>query len=336
MKKIFFFAIPLLLALCHCKTSPDEGIIMTVNGPIPSSKMGISLIHEHILVDFIGADSISNKRWDRSKVIEKSLPYLKQIKNLGCRTLVECTPEYIGRDPLLLKSLSDSSGLNILTNTGYYGASNNKFIPRFAFIETADQLAKRWVSEWEEGINGTGIKPGFIKIGVGSGTLSEMHKKLITAAAKTHLKTGLVIESHTGPAIPAFEQIEILKKEGVSPEAFIWIHAQSEKDLGNHIKAAQSGAWISLDGLNENNLQDYVKMIKNLKDNNLLNKVLLSHDAGWYDPEKINGGDFRGYTTLFEKLIPLLRTENFTGAEINQMLVVNPSKAFKIRIRKTK
>src|SRR5450759_3347099 len=171
MKKIFFFEIQILLALCHCKTSPDEGIIMTVNGPIPSSKMGISLIHEHILVDFIGADSISNKRWDRSKVIEKSLPYLKQIKNLGCRTLVECTPEYIGRDPLLLKSLSDSSGLNILTNTGYYGASNNKFIPRFAFNETADQLAKRWVSEWEEGINGTGIKPGFIKIGVGSGTL---------------------------------------------------------------------------------------------------------------------------------------------------------------------
>ena len=62
---------------------------------------------------------------------------------------------------------------------------------------------------------------------------------------------------------------------------------------------------------------------------------MLSHDAGWYDHEKINGGDFRGYTTLFEKLIPLLRTENFTGAEINQMLVVNPSKAFKIRIRKT-
>jgi len=335
MKKFFFIAILVLLALCQCKTSLDEGIIMTVNGPIPSSKMGVSLIHEHIMVDFIGADSISNKRWDRSKVIEKSLPYLKQIKDLGCQTLVECTPEYIGRDPLLLKSLSDSTGLNILTNTGYYGASNNKFIPRFAFEETADQLAKRWISEWEEGINGTGIKPGFIKIGVGSGTLSELHKKLITAAARAHLKTGLVIQSHTGPAIPAFEQIEILKKEGVSPEAFIWVHAQSEKDPGNHIKAAQSGAWIGLDGLNENNLQDYVKMLKNLKDNNLLNKVLLSHDAGWYDPGKTNGGDYRGYTTLFEKLIPLLRSENFSETEINQLLVVNPSKAFEIRIRKT-
>ena len=334
MKKLFIIAIPALLLLFQCKTKPDNGVIMTVNGPIPSAMMGVTLFHEHILVDFIGADSINNKRWDRSKVIEKTLPYLKQIKDLGCQTFIECTPEFLGRDPLLLRSLSDSSGLNIITNTGLYGANNNKFIPRYAFNETADQLAKRWISEWEEGIEGTGIKPGFIKIGVNGGPLSEMHRKLITAAALTHLKTGLVIESHTGQALPAFEQIEILKKEGVSPAAFIWIHAQAEPDPANHLKAAQAGAWIGLDGLNESNLPDYVRMIKNLKENKLLHKVLLSHDAGWYDPEKINGGDYRGYTTLFKKLIPLLRSENFSEVEINQLLVVNPSNAFKIKIRK--
>ncbi len=133
------------------------------------------------------------------------------------------------------------SGLNIITNTGYYGAVNNKFIPGYAFNESADQIAGRWTKEWEEGIEGTGIKPGFIKIGVNGGPLSDMHKKLISAAARTHLKTGLVIASHTGPAVPAFEQIEILKDEGVSPEAFIWVHAQSEKDPANRIKAAQVG-----------------------------------------------------------------------------------------------
>jgi phosphotriesterase-related protein len=335
MKKIINFAILILLALCQCKTTPDNGVIMTVNGPIPSEKMGTSLIHEHILVDFIGADSISDNRWDKSKVIDKSFPYLKQIKDLGCQTFVECTPAFLGRDPLLLKSLSDSTGLNIITNTGYYGARNNKFIPDYAFVETADQLAKRWTTEWEEGIDGTGIRPGFIKIGVDNGNLSDMHKKLITAAALTHLKTGLVIVSHTGPAVPALEQIEILKKEGVSSEAFIWVHAQVEKDLINHIKAAQSGAWISLDGLNENNLQDYIKMINNLKENNLINKVLLSHDAGWYDPGKANGGEYKGYTTLFEKLVPLLRNENYTEKEINQLLVLNPAKAFTIKIRRT-
>ena len=187
---------------------------MTVNGPVTVGKMGISLVHEHILVDFIGADSINSNRWDILKVIEKSLPHLKKIKDSGCQTFVDCTPAFLGRDPHLLKTLSDSSGLNIITNTGYYGAGNNKFIPGYAFLETAEQLASRWITEWNEGIDGTGIKPGFIKIGVDTGVLSEMHRKLITAAALTHLKTGLVIASHTGPSIPAFEQIAILQNRG--------------------------------------------------------------------------------------------------------------------------
>lgn len=334
MKKILLFTIPVLLVFCQCKTNHEKGIIMTVNGPVAAETMGTWLTHEHILVDFIGADSISNDRWKKPEVIEKAFPYLQQIKDLGCQTFVECTPAFLGRDPLLLKSLSDSTGLNIITNTGLYGARNNKFIPGYAFEETAEQLAKRWIAESEIGIDGTGIKPGFIKIGVDNGNLSEMHKKLITAAAITHLKTGLVIASHTGPAIPAFEQIEMLKQEGVSPEAFIWVHAQSEKDLANHIKAAQLGVWISLDGMSENNLQDYLAMINNLKDNNLLKNILLSHDAGWYDPSKENGGEYRGYTTLFEKMIPLLRNENYSEEEIDQLLVINPSQAFTIKIRK--
>jgi predicted metal-dependent phosphotriesterase family hydrolase len=331
--KIIFSVFIAIILLSAC-TSEKEGIIMTVNGPIPSKEMGVSLIHEHILVDFIGADSITFMRWDRSKVAERSLPFLKQVKDLGCQTFIECTPAYLGRDPLLLKSLSESSGLNILTNTGYYGALNNKYIPKHAFIETADQLAARWILEWVEGIDGTGIKPGFIKIGVDNGNLSDLHKKLVVAAARTHLKTGLTIASHTGPAIPAFEQLEILKIEGVAPEAFIWVHAQSEKDLSNHVKAARMGAWIGLDGLDDNNVPDYIRLIKNLRENNLLNKVLLSHDAGWYHPGEENGGEYRGYTTLFEKLVPALRHENFSEKEIKQILVLNPAKAFEIGVRK--
>jgi phosphotriesterase-related protein len=243
-KKPFLLSFCLIIFLLQCKTEKD-GIIMTVNGPVSSREMGVSLIHEHILVDFIGADSTTDRRWNKGKVIERAMPFLKQIKDLGCQTLVECTPEFLGRDPLLLKSLSGSTGLNILTNTGYYGAVNNKYIPQYAFTESADQLAARWILEWDNGIDGTGIKPGFIKIGVASGNLSDMHKKLVTAAARTHLKTGLTIASHTGPAIPAFEQLEILKNEGVNPDAFIWVHAQAEKDMSNHIKAARTGAWRS-------------------------------------------------------------------------------------------
>ena len=197
-----------LLIFSGC-TSKSERRIMTVNGPVAADKAGITLEHEHILVDFIGADSISDSRWDKKAVAEKVLPYLNEIKEFGCRTFIDCTPAYLGRDPLLLKSLSTLSGINIITNTGFYGAGNNKFLPRFAFDETADQLSSIWIKEWEEGIDGTGIRPGFIKIGVGSDSLSDLHKKLVIAAARTHLKTGLTIASHTGPSVPAFEEIEI-------------------------------------------------------------------------------------------------------------------------------
>ncbi|HUX56485.1 MAG TPA: hypothetical protein VMV77_05895 [Bacteroidales bacterium] len=331
--KNFLSAILIIIFISQC-TPKEEEIIMTVNGPVTVSEMGTTLVHEHILVDFIGADSINDNRWNRTEVVKRSLPFLKQIRDLGCKSFVECTPDYLGRDPLLLKELSDSSGLHILTNTGYYGAMNNKYIPKEAFAETADQLADRWTGEWENGINGTGIKPGFIKIGVAREKLSEMHRKIVTAAARTHLRTGLTIAAHTGLAIPAFEELEVLRNEGVSPEAFIWVHAQNEKDLSEHIRAARMGAWISLDGINDDNIEEYVEMIRNLKENGLLNKILLSHDAGWYRPGEENGGEYRGYATLFEKLVPALREGKFSEEEINQLLISNPGKAFSIRIRR--
>jgi phosphotriesterase-related protein len=330
--QIFWIA----LILTQCTRIKEDGIIMTVNGPVVTNRMGVSLIHEHILVDFIGADSISEQRWIKSEVVKVVLPYLKEIKFLGCQTFVECTPAYLGRDPVLLKILSDSTGLNIITNTGYYGARNNKYLPSYALSETADQIAKRWIKEWEEGIDGTKIKPGFIKIGVDNDNLSETHKKLVIAAARTHIKTGLTIVSHTGSSVPAFEQLELLEKEGVAPEAFIWAHAQSEKNYNKHVIAAQKGAWISLDGMNDTNIEEYAKMIRNLKEHNLLGRTLLSHDAGWYRPGEQNGANYRGYTALFEKLIPLLRNEQFSKGEIQQLIVINPGKAFEVKVHLNK
>ena len=299
-------------------------------------EMGTTLMHEHVLVDFTGTDSINSRRWDVDIVVEKVLPYLSELKRYNCQAYIECTPSYLGKDPELLRRLSDASGLHILTNTGFYGVGNNRFLPPYVFTDTADELAKRWIAEWEDGIGTTGVKPGFIKIGVDSGPLSEIHQKLIAAAAKAHLRTGLVIMSHTGPSVPAFEQMAILQKEGVSPEAFIWTHAQSDSDLETHVRAAQLGAWVALDGIDEENVEEYLRMIQHMKDHKLLHRVLISHDAGWYKPGEENGGTYRGHTTLFENLLPLLRKNSFTDAEIEQLLVKNPSLAFEIKVRKNR
>ena len=163
-----------------------------------------------------------------------------------------------------------------------------------------------------------------------------MSLKLIQAAALTHKKTGLTIASHTGPAQPAFEQIEVMKSNRIDPSAFIWVHAQNETSSDQYVKAAREGAWISLDGLRADNIIDYVDKLLRLKKEQALHRVLVSHDAGWYDPGQPDGGPFREYTVLFRKLIPALEQEGFTEADIVQLIVENPANAFAIGVRKRK
>lgn len=308
--------------------------IMTVTGMIDPSAMKQTLVHEHILVDFIGAEEVNPPRWDRDAVMQKVLPYLQEVKSAGCNTLVDCTPNYLGRDVALLKQLSERVGLYILTNTGYYGGSDHKFLPPNAFTESAEQLSDRWLREWHHGIDGTPVRPGFMKISVNPSHLSDVSLKLITAAALTHLKSGLTIASHTGPAQPAFQQIEVLKLHRVDPSAFIWVHAQNEADHSEYVRAVHEGAWVSLDGLREENVADYVTRLTRLKKDKCLHRVLVSHDAGWYDPAKPDGGEFRPFTTLFRKLIPALEQEGFAETDILQLIQLNPANALVIGVKK--
>ncbi len=66
--------------LLGLKISPS---VVTVNGKIPATSMGTTLVHEHFMVDFIGADKINNTRWNRDEVVKKVLPYLLEAKKHG-------------------------------------------------------------------------------------------------------------------------------------------------------------------------------------------------------------------------------------------------------------
>jgi phosphotriesterase-related protein len=310
-----------------------SGKIMTVLGEIPASELGKTLIHEHILVDFIGADQISYNRWNRDQVEQKVLPYLLEAQQAGVKSMFDCTPAFLGRDVLLLRKLSQKTGLQIITNTGYYGAVNNKYLPAWANEETDKQLARRWIKEFNDGIENSNIRPGFIKIGVDAGKLSTLHQKLVRAAAITHLETGLTICSHTGKSPAAFEQLHILKTMGVRADAFVWVHAQAETDKLKHIEAARSGAWVSLDGIGWGDYDNYADSITRLKEQRLLHRVLISHDAGWYKPGEPGGGEFKGFTNIFTQVIPLLDKRGFTSTDYDQLLTKNPASAFSLGIK---
>lgn len=327
---IYIFFLPAFLSCGSPEAVKNQAYFNSVTGSFPIDSLGLTLIHEHMLVDFIGADSISSERWNRDSVEAKVIPFLLEVKKHGVRTILDCTPSYLAKDPLLLKSLSEKSGIRILTNTGFYGAVGGKYLPDFVQTESAEQLADRWIAEFENGIEGSGIKPGFIKISVNEAdTLSEIDQKLVQAAGLTHQKTGLTIASHTGTWKTATQEVRILQEMGVDPSAFVWVHAQAEEDFENYKKAAELGVWISLDGIGWS-IDPYVDRLLFAKEQGFLDRVLISHDAGWFDPAKPSGGDFQPFTNIFEKLIPVLNEKGFIENEWNLLLIDNPKRVFKI------
>ncbi len=312
----------------------DTGMIMTVSGPVSPSALKFTLSHEHILVDFIGAAKISKDRYVAEEVFNIALPFLQDVKKRGCNTFVDCTPAYLGRDVQLLKRLAKASGLNIISNTGYYGARQEMFFPQHVYSETAEQIAARWIDEWKNGIDGTGVKPGFLKTGVDKAPLTAAQRKIIDAAALTHLATGLTIGVHTGDGEAAKEQLEILKARGVAPSARIWIHAQNEADKSYHIEAAQRGSWVSFDGVNPDTIKATIGYLQNMKADGLLNSVLVSQDSGWYNVGDAKGGNYKNYNCIFTDFIPALKQIGFTQREMDTIFITNPANALMIKTRK--
>ena len=330
MKVRYFFTLFMVLISASITWTQS---IMTVTGEQKISTVMTWLTHEHVLVDFIGAGMITPDDYDENEVLSTMLPFIYDLRKYRVKYFVDATPRYLGRNPELLQKFSNSTAITFITNTGLYGARQNRFIPKSAFDQSAEELAAEWIGEFRNGIGDTGIKPGFIKIGVdASNPLHSMHQKLVKAAALTHLSTGLTIASHTGEAVGLWPQLDILKKAGVSPSAFIWVHAQGEKDQNAYLKAARQGCWISLDGMGSG-IEPYVEKLVFAKNNGILDHILISSDAGWYDPQK-EEQSVTVYTNVHEKLLPKLKEIGFTIDEINQLVSVNPAKAFGIRVRK--
>lgn len=312
--------------------APATPSVHTVAGERRPESLGVTLMHEHVLVDFGGADVTGRDRYDAEEVLRVALPHLAAVRSNGCQTFVECTPSFLGRDPALLLRLSQASGLDIVTNTGYYGAAD-KYLPEHAFRESADQLAARWTAEFQGGIEGTGIRPGFLKIGVDRGALSDIDRKLIVAAGRCHLATGLSVCVHTGDGEAALDILATLRRERVAASAYVWIHAQNEKDRSLHVRAAEEGAFVEFDGIRPESLDAHVEAVTDMIARGHLGRVLVSQDAGWYHVGEPGGGSYRGYSFLFEAFLPALRGRGIDDAQIRRLLVLNPAEALTARVR---
>jgi len=283
---------------------------------------GSVLVHEHVLVDFIGAAQATRDRYDIEEVIRVATPKLLELKTHGCVRLLECTPNGLGRDPRILARLQRATGIELWTNTGLYGAAKRSGLYDYAWKESARELANRWIAEFKSGIDG--MKPRFLKTAINGFPLEDIDRKLIEAAAITSLETGLPIASHTNGGGPAAEaQLEILRRLHCPLDKFIWVHAQSEKSLEAQEAVARAGAWVELDGISESSAARHRESVLHLNGKGLLGRVLISQDAGWYHVGEANGGTYRGYTYIYNGFLPTIPKDLW-----NLLLVDNPRRAF--------
>jgi len=314
--------------------------VQTVLGPVDPGHLGPTLPHEHILSDFIGAGRTGPHRWDRAEVFRTMLPYLVALRERGFTGFADCTPGYLGRDVVLLRELSEAAGLHILTSTGYYGAMDDLFVPRHAYGDTVDALAERWVAEWQHGVDGTGIRPGLIKTGVDPVReespaaprygLSEIDAKLVRAAARAHIATGLRVASHTAQGLAARAQLRIFEDEGVDPSGLIVVHLDDEPDTAYHDEVARSGAWLEYDHVGSAALEHHVDLVSATLAS-YPRQLLLSQDAGWYHAGEPGGGEIRDYNFLHDRFLPALRECGVAEDLLRQVTVDNPARAFAVR-----
>lgn len=279
-------------------------------------------MHEHVLVDFRLPGQQSPGAFDPDAVFKLVKPHLEEVVRLGCVRFQDCTPAYLGRHPKLLRRLADAVGLDVWTNTGWYAARDRKYLPEMAATESAEQIARRWIAEHRQGVDG--MKPRFVKIGVNRAPLHALDRKIVEAAAICSRETGLTVASHTGGAGPAaLEQLEIFAAARAAASKFIWVHADSEKDHIVHAKVARLGAWVELDHVSPANAAFHLASVRYLAAQGLLHRTLISQDAGYYRPGEPNGGPFKPYSYLYTGFLPQL-----DPAWVKPLLTDNPVAAF--------
>ncbi len=307
--------------------------INTILGVISAEELGLTLAHEHLFTDLRGPYAPGYAQANPRHVLSVMKPYLDEISRIGVTGFVECSTIGVGRNPEILRKLAAKTNINIIAPTGVY---REAYVPAYIRKMTIEGLADLWVKEINQGINETHTKAGFIKMAVSDEGITPLEEKNLQAAVITSQRTGAVIACHTIGGKLAEKLINLLESQGHNLERFIWTHAQSEPDIGYQLRTAQRGVYISIDAIGSGWTPDEVMIEQTLTliEAGYSNKILLSHDAGWFDPSQPDGKPadhgIRGYTALFKTFIPALIARGIPPDTIDQITINNPKIAFSL------
>jgi phosphotriesterase-related protein len=295
---------------------------MTVNGPVDPDTLGVTLPHEHVLVDLRHSLSKFDAILDD---VDLASEELERLREAGAGAVVDMTNAGMGRDVVALREISRSSGLHIVASTGYY---TEPYYSAEVYRLNTNQLADRLVSELMTGIDGTGVRAGIIaEIGTGRDFINPAEERVFRAAARAQRRTGAAIYTHTYLEQLVLEQLDILCDEGVELSRVIVGHLGDFRRLDRVYAIAERGANLGIDHIGMSVQQtdrQRARSVARLVQDGYARQILLSLDVcqksrlHWY------GGS--GYDYLLTGFIPLLREEGVGDEAIRTMLVDNPAR----------
>lgn len=302
--------------------------INTATGPVDSSLLGATLMHEHIFI--LTPEKNRPGNWaDEDRRIECAVHQLRELKAKGIDSIVDLTVLGHGRHIPRIQRIAAQVDLNILVATGLYSLRD---LPK-----NPDELIELFRREICEGIDGTGVKASILKCATGRKAITRQTELVLRAIARVHRETNVPITTHShAQSQGGLVQQQIFEEEGVDLSRVIIGHCGDTTDLRYLEKIMLKGSYIGMDrfGLDTVlSLSSRVDTVARLCRAGLSEKIVLSHDAAsymdWIDETKLSITlPNWHFLHISNDVIPALKEEGVTDQQIHAMLVDNPRKIF--------
>lgn len=311
--------------------------VRTVCGDVAPHQLGITHAHEHtVILRGKSSELYPPLLLDQP---DKTVRELIAFYKAGGRSLVDAQPIGPERSPILMRELSQKSGVQIIATTGFH---RECFYPEhhLLFDGTVEKIANRLEHEITFGMiedrnqEQTDVQAGLIKLTSEYHHIPPLVHKIAEPIAQVHRKTGVPILTHTEHGTCLLEQIEMMERLHVPASSMILCHADRNPDRFLHREVAASGAFLVYDGIARTKYGPdsvIIDLICDLFDVGLGGQLMLAMDVATRTTWKEYGGG-PGLSYLLTRFIPRLRTAGLTEGQINLMLVQTPQKAFAFRV----
>jgi len=318
--------------------------VNTVTGEIDVRDLGVTLMHEHLLIAYPGweADTL-HPGLCREDMVAVCVDKIQSMQDQGIRSMLDPCPNDLGRDVELAAEVSARTGFNIICATGLYkedegGASYWHFTRSLG--RGVDAMSELFIHELTVGIGDTGIKAGIIKVATGEGDITPYEYEVLEAAAVAAVETGAPITTHTDQGTMGEEQQAFLVERGVQPQKIIIGHSCGSDDHAYHTRILDQGSYLGFDrfGLDilvpdEQRIQSLLALLQKQRES----QIVVSHDSVWCTRGKPFPDDMLAAmdpdvlfnpTHFHRNIIPRLLEAGVTQQQIDTMLVDNPRRFF--------